>query len=30
MFENKLYEVADYIDNQANDLAKAFTEINRF
>ncbi len=29
MFENKLYEVADYIDNQANDLAKAFTEINR-
>lgn len=30
MFENKLYEVADYIDNQANNLAKAFTEINRF
>lgn len=28
MFENKLYEVANYIDNQANDLAKAFTKIN--
>ena len=29
MFENKLYEVADYIDTQANELAKAFTKINK-
>ena len=29
MFENKLYEVADYIDNQTNMLADLFTEINK-